>query len=262
MASPRKTDPSGKKVSKLYVEPAELARKLIKELEGTKYSEGGQVWVGDEYTVFLCREDFGRFRSHLDQLVQKLEGHVEKHIQSRRYATQGAVCIELTMDPDLKPGYFGVLAERADFEDEAPRGGAPARPSGGRSVWDVPEDADYDEGYDDYAPAPARGAGVPLPTPPVPGVPPALGPSYGRPFPAPPGAGQPQYGAPSPPPLVGGAAAAPGGLSGSAADAAAAPHGAPAMPPADAFCHAARMPPSMPSMAGAAGAMAVPRLVR
>jgi hypothetical protein len=240
MVSPRKSDPSGKKVSKLYVEPAELARKLIKELEGTKVSQGGQTWVRDQYTVFLCREDFQRFRSHLDELVRKLEAHMEKHVLSRRYGTSGAITIELTMDPDLKPGYFGVLAERADLDDS-------------RSYGDLPDDADYGDDYEDYVTDGPGGAGavnagrghagdpfagvsssappmprppsmgvpvpgVPLPVPPVPGVPPVLGPSYGRPFPPPPGAGQQpqQAGYPAPsqvpprtappvPPIAGGA---------------------------------------------------------
>ena len=183
MVSPRKSDPSGKKVSKLYVEPAELARKLIKELEGTKSSQGGQTWVRDQYTVFLCREDFARLRSHLDQLVRKLESHMERHVQSRRYATSGAMTVELTMDPDLKPGYFGVLAERAEMDSVGPRVGV--RESPGRSIWDVPEDIDYDDDYkEDYMPqrpvpgAPAVGGGAPpvLSTPSVPQAPPRMPP--------------------------------------------------------------------------------------
>jgi hypothetical protein len=202
MVSPRKSDPSGKKVSKLYVEPAELARKLIKELEGTRVSQGGQTWVRDQYTVFLCREDFGRFRSHLDELVRKLESHLEKHVQGRRYATEGAITIELTMDPDLKPGYFGVLAERADFDGVQAPVGAPG-PSG-RSVWDVPEDAGYADDQDYAAPSPRavpsygnRGpVGAPLggvapPAPPLPGAPsfgppPIVGQPPQMPFQAPP----------------------------------------------------------------------------
>lgn len=232
MASPRSSDPSGRRGSKLYVEPAELARKLVKELEGTKVSRAGQTWVRDQYTVFLCREDYARFRSHLDELVRKLESHVEKHVHSRRYATSGAITVELTMDPDLKPGYFGVLADRGGLDDSQSSDRPAAQ--GGRSAWDVAED-DYEDGYDDdYATENPRGAGVPvnqgyggapfaggpsvspplprtpalgvpgvgasMPAPSLPGAPPALGPSYGRPYSAPPAADRPSFG---PPPLAG-----------------------------------------------------------
>ena len=225
MVSSRKADPSAKKTSKLYVEPAELARKLIKELEDSKVSRAGQVLVPNDYTVFLCREDFARFRGHIEQLVTKLESHVEKHVRSRRYATSGDISVELTLDPDLKPGYFGVLAEQGVTSAGRPAGGAPAgRPTGGapapagRSVWDVPEDLDDEPhmmGADPFAgrPAPAPSLprtpsltvppiGAPVPMPPVPPMPaggPALGPSYGRPFSAPVAADRPSYG---PPPLT------------------------------------------------------------
>ena len=200
MVSSRKRDPSSKKVSKLYVEPAELARKLIKELEGTKSSGGGQTWVRDQYTVFLCREDFARLRSHLDDLVHKLESHMERHVQSKRYATDGAITVELTMDPDLKPGYFGVLAEREDRSAVGSRAGAP--PTEGKSVWDVPEDVDHDA----FAESPVRGGprapGVAArpgsELPPVPVVPP-VPPVQAPPLPGAPAMGGPAAGATAPP---------------------------------------------------------------
>ena len=213
MASSRKADSSAKKMSKLYVEPTELARKLIKELEDSKMSRGGQVWAPDQYTVFLCREDYTRFRGHIDQLAAKLQSHVEKHVVNRRYATAGSISVELTLDPDLKPGYFGVLAERGG-SPAGRQGGAPA--PGGRSVWDVPEDLEEDYGQDErfgdaayegplggdpysnrppVAPpvprtsslgAPMSAPPMPGALPPIPAAAPPLGPSYTRPPAGPP----------------------------------------------------------------------------
>ncbi len=244
---PRKSDPSGKKTSKLHVEPAELARKLIKELEGTKVSQGGQTWVRDRYTVFLCREDFARLKSHLDQLVHKLESHMDKHVQNKGYATSGALTVELTMDPDLKPGYFGVLAERSDYEGADQRAGVRAPAT--QSIWDVPEDAQYDYGAPPMPPASAplppnlaagaavAGGAAALPSQ----TPPALGPSYGRPFPTSQD-GDPQ----GPPPLTEQGPAQPG-------------YAPPRMPPAAAV----PMPPAavMPPMPPAAAAASIPAVV-
>ena len=146
MVSLRKADSSAKKMTKLYVEPAELARKLVKELENGKVSQAGQVWVRDQYTVFLCREDYARFRGHIEQLAGKLQGHLEKRVASQGYATTGPMAVELTVDPDLKPGYFGILAERGDEVSARPAGGTPA--PAGRSVWDVPDEPEpQDEEY-------------------------------------------------------------------------------------------------------------------
>lgn len=234
MASSRKADSSAKKMSKLYVEPAELARKLIKELEDSKASRGGQVWAPDRYTVFLCREDYTRFRGHIEQLTAKLQNHVENHVAGRRYATAGAISVELTLDPDLKPGYFGVLAERGGSA-AGRQGGVPA--PGGRSVWDVPEDVEeeYDEAgvsreteydgppardpFSSYPPVappipriPSAGAAMPVSpmmpaatppmpaaTPPMPAATPPLGPSYARPLGGPPSLGGPAPQQPGPP---------------------------------------------------------------
>jgi hypothetical protein len=152
MMSSRKADTSAKKMAKLYVEPAELARKLVKELEGSKVSRSGRAFVRNQYTVFLCREDFGRFRSHMDQLVAKLEGHLEKYVESKGYATTGAMGVEVTMDPELKPGYFGVLAERG-MPAAGPRASsAPSAP--GEGLWGGPEEDEYPEDgpvSDDYS---------------------------------------------------------------------------------------------------------------
>ena len=39
--------------SELYVQPAELARKLIKEMEAHKVTRAGHVSVRNRYTIFL-----------------------------------------------------------------------------------------------------------------------------------------------------------------------------------------------------------------
>ena len=220
MLSSRNADTPAKKMSRLYVEPAELARKLAKELEGNKVLRSGRAFVLNQYTVFLCREDYARFRSHVDQLVAKLQNHLEKIVQAKGYGTTGALSVELAMDPDLKPGYFGVLAERA-MPSAGPRpssapaasgGGlrdesAPAASSGG--LWGDSGEDDYPSGHlpgNDSLPArplsvpplpvtPGQGvpmAGTAVPMPPLPGpsmaVPPLPAPSipahpsYARPL--------------------------------------------------------------------------------
>ena len=213
MALSRKGDTSAKKVSRLYVEPAEVARKLIKELESTKAAHGGEVWVRDRYTVFLCREDYNRFRVHVDKLVSKFESHLEGHVHAKRYATAGEISVELTMDPDLKPGYFGVLAEDGGSD----YGRAPAAGPGpdSRDRWDSPmemerpyeEDyaADYPQGGGDPF-ADGQASAPPLPgtaapraaaPPPMPSTPPPPGSQYGGPAAAPPPQER-EFGAPPP----------------------------------------------------------------
>jgi len=100
------------KESKLYVQPAELARKLVKELEDHKVSRPTGALACNHYTVFLCPEDYRRLRAREDEIVASLERHLDKHIQAKKYETPGDVVVAIEVDPDLETGYFGIFAER------------------------------------------------------------------------------------------------------------------------------------------------------
>jgi hypothetical protein len=110
--SRRRAEPHEGKGSKLYVQPAELARKLVKEMEDHKVSRSTHVSVRNRYTVYLCPEDYERFSNREEQLVEKLERHLAKHVRAKRYEVPGEIIVALVEDPDLKLGHFGILAER------------------------------------------------------------------------------------------------------------------------------------------------------
>jgi hypothetical protein len=98
--------------SDLYLDPAELARKLVKELESDKVTRGSRVSVRNRYTVYLCREDYRRLVTLGERLTDRLELDLTRHIRSRGYEVPGAVTVKLEADPDLEPGYFGIYGER------------------------------------------------------------------------------------------------------------------------------------------------------
>jgi hypothetical protein len=100
------------KGSKLYLQPAELARKLVKEMEDHKVSRSAHVSVRNRYTIFLCPEDYERLRDHEEQLMVKLERHLSKHVRSKKYEISGDIRVAMTVDHDLRLGRFGILAER------------------------------------------------------------------------------------------------------------------------------------------------------
>jgi Protein of unknown function (DUF3662)/FHA domain len=102
-----------RKGSELFVQPAELARKLVKEMEDRKVSRPPHVSVRNRYTIFLCEEDWDRLRESKDQLAGKLERHLAKHVRTKKYQTAGDISVDLVCDPDLKLGHFGILAEKA-----------------------------------------------------------------------------------------------------------------------------------------------------
>ena len=119
-ADPRSAPPqeSGRtrldKGFKLYVQPAELARKLVKEMEDHKVLRPTRVLVCNRYTVYLCPADHERLRDREHEVLAKLERHLSRHARAKKYEVLGSVAVSMVMDPDLAPGHFGILTERVD----------------------------------------------------------------------------------------------------------------------------------------------------
>jgi FhaA, N-terminal domain/FHA domain len=119
-------DAGSKKKSRLHVQPDELARKLVKEMEARKSGRSTGSSVPNRYTVYLCPEDFARLESRRDEVEVKLERHLAKHVHSKRYEVMGDITVSLVLDPDLKLGHFGLLAQRTG--EESPVGPTKAMP--------------------------------------------------------------------------------------------------------------------------------------
>jgi hypothetical protein len=142
----RRTEPRQAKGAKLYLQPSELARKLVKEMEDHKVSRSAHVTVCNRYTVFLCPEDYDRFGDHEDELTAKLGNHLFKHARAGGYVLPGEITVVMVADPDLKLGHFGILAER-----EAPGladGDMPAAAEHARSARTGPQAAGQAEPAD------------------------------------------------------------------------------------------------------------------
>lgn len=122
MGSRRRAGQRPGRGSILYVQPAELARKLVKEMEDHKVSRAARVSVPNRYTVFLCPEDFERVYERRAALADKLERHLAARVRAKKYDLSGDIMVDLVLDADLKFGQFGILAERGTSEgwDEEP----------------------------------------------------------------------------------------------------------------------------------------------
>jgi hypothetical protein len=144
------------KGSKLYVRPAELAQKLVKEMEAHKVVQPAGTLVSDRYTVYLCPEDFDRLTKRRDEVVAKLERHLAKHARAKKYAFAGDIAVSLEGDPDLDLGHFGILAERLEEDygrapvegatEDAAAVAAPGRTRSRATVGPTPSRADHGGG--------------------------------------------------------------------------------------------------------------------
>jgi len=100
------------KGSKLYVKPAELARKLVKEMEDHKIFRPTRVLICNQYTVYLCPGDYERLIAREHEVLAGLKRHLSKHARAKKYYVEEDIAVILVKDSDLAPGHFGILAER------------------------------------------------------------------------------------------------------------------------------------------------------
>jgi hypothetical protein len=113
--------PSAKSPKRLHVEPAELARKLVKEMDDHVVLGGDQDWVRNRYTVYLCPEDYDNLAPRAPQLVADLRAKLAKHVEDMEYLVQGELMVELALDEELELGYFGILAQKSGGRTVAPQ---------------------------------------------------------------------------------------------------------------------------------------------
>jgi hypothetical protein len=92
------------------VQPVELARKLAKEMDAHKTASVQRVYVPNEYTVFLGRQDRGKLEGYERSLEQELSGYLLEHARRRGYDLLTRPAVEFKTDERLRLGEFGIQA--------------------------------------------------------------------------------------------------------------------------------------------------------
>jgi hypothetical protein len=101
------------------VQPVELARKLIKEMDDHRNVSVSRVYVPNEYTVYLSEADREQFASYERQLQDELAEYLAEHARRENYALLTPPKVELETDDDLDIGVFGIATRMAQTEAAA-----------------------------------------------------------------------------------------------------------------------------------------------
>ena len=91
-----------------HVQPIELARKLVKEMDDHRSASVSRVYVPNEYTVYLSPQDRRRFSGYEGSLVGELQEYLAEHAGRERYALLTPPRVLVTTDADLAVGEFGI----------------------------------------------------------------------------------------------------------------------------------------------------------
>jgi FhaA, N-terminal domain/FHA domain len=113
-----------------HVQPIELARKLVKEMDDHRNVSVSNVYVPNEYTVYLSPDDRKQFEGYEDALVAELQEYLAEHARREKYALLDAPNVLVTVDDDLAVGEFGIATRLvAPAEEPSPAPAAPPPPS-------------------------------------------------------------------------------------------------------------------------------------
>ncbi len=93
---------------KASVQPVELAHKLAKEMGDHKTVGVANVYVPNEFEIYLGSEDYAHLSSFADSLKTELSSYVVAYAQREGWTLVSPPRIELRQDDDLHLGEFGI----------------------------------------------------------------------------------------------------------------------------------------------------------
>ena len=102
------------------VQPVELARKLVKEMENHKVISVSRVYAPNEYTLFLSPEDAAQFEAYQDRLAGDLVEYLVENARRERYELISHPVILFETDEDLEEGEFGIATRMVSGPEPAP----------------------------------------------------------------------------------------------------------------------------------------------
>jgi hypothetical protein len=106
---------------KARVQPVELARKLAKEMESYKTVSVSRVYVPNEYTVYLSRDDRRQFSEYEQALLDELSSYLLEHAARENLALLTRPKVAFETDKRLRMGEFGIQARLVKpADDEVP----------------------------------------------------------------------------------------------------------------------------------------------
>jgi hypothetical protein len=118
------------------VQPVELARKLVKEMENHKVISVSRVYAPNEYTIFLSPDDGQQFEAYKEHLKSDLADYLAEHARREGYDMLSRPIVIMETDEDLQVGEFGIATRMvsvpgtSEVEVEAP----PAEPELSQTV--------------------------------------------------------------------------------------------------------------------------------
>jgi len=108
------------------VQPVELARKLVKEMEDHRVISVSRLYVPNEYTVYLSPADREQFANFEESLLGELQDYLAENARREKYVLLSPPKVLMETDEDLEVGEFGIATRMAQGVPQAVPDEAPA----------------------------------------------------------------------------------------------------------------------------------------
>jgi hypothetical protein len=103
------------------VQPVELARKLVKEMDDHRTVSVSRIYVPNEYTIYLSTPDRAQFADYEAALAVELRDYLAEHGRREGYVLLTPPTVLFETDDDLTIGEFGIatrMVQRAQPEGQ------------------------------------------------------------------------------------------------------------------------------------------------
>src|ERR1051326_5975344 len=95
------------------VQPVEMARKLVKEMDEHRNVSVSRVYVPNEYTIYLSPGDREQFVDYEDNLRDELQEYLAGPPRRENYDLLAPPRVKFETDSDLDVGVFGISTRLA-----------------------------------------------------------------------------------------------------------------------------------------------------
>jgi Protein of unknown function (DUF3662)/FHA domain len=116
-----------------HVQPVELARKLVKEMEDHRVVSVSRVYAPNEYTVYLASSDREQFANYEESLQSELQEYIAENARRERYELLSPPEVKFETDDDLEMGEFGIATRMVQSAAPEP-GQPPSQPEPGATM--------------------------------------------------------------------------------------------------------------------------------
>jgi hypothetical protein len=92
------------------LQPVEIAKQLVKEMELQKNIGVSNIYVPNSYSISLCKEDYARIAPYGAAVKTELIGYLEEEAESKNYTILGLPAIDMQAEDSITKGSFKITS--------------------------------------------------------------------------------------------------------------------------------------------------------